>query len=47
MYGLENHSVIHLSCITIATQDGIFKQIFCENNYSFLRYVWHLSENLY
>ena len=27
-HGLENYSSIHLSCITIPTQGGVFKQVF-------------------
>ena len=42
IYDLENHSFIHLSCITTATQGGIFNQIFYKNNYNFLRYTHHL-----
>ena len=36
-YGLENHFFIHLSCITIATQGGIFKQFFCKKFYKFFK----------
>ena len=42
-HGLGNHSFIHLSCNTTATQGGIFKEIFHENNYKLLRYTPHMS----
>ena len=35
----RNHSLIHLSCITIATQGSIFKQFFYKNNHKFLSYM--------
>ena len=41
--GLENYSFIYLSCITIATQGGIFQQIFYKINHKFLRYAHNLS----
>ena len=42
-HGLENNSSIYLSCITIATQGGIFNQIFYKNNYKFFRYAHHVT----